>query len=113
MTPVARPRVDRRLVVEVAAIKQAIPLSALALATQNSNELGRHCCRVGADCALTPCASGCLGFLDGTTPMASPGANNVQHNHILNAMSNADLALLQPHLERVPLNFRQRLNAGV
>jgi CRP-like cAMP-binding protein len=32
-----------------------------------------------------------------------------QRNHLLNAMSNADLALLQPYLVRVPLNFRQRL----
>jgi CRP-like cAMP-binding protein len=37
---------------------------------------------------------------------------NVQRNGILNAMSNADLALLQPHLEAVPLKFRQRLQSS-
>jgi CRP-like cAMP-binding protein len=37
--------------------------------------------------------------------------NNVQRNRILNAMTNADLCLLQPHLEAVPLKFRQRLQA--
>jgi CRP-like cAMP-binding protein len=35
----------------------------------------------------------------------------LRRNHILNAMSNADLALLQPHLEAVPLRFRQRLQS--
>src|SRR5262245_27555669 len=44
--------------------------------------------------------------------MANPGAGNVQRNCILNAMSNADLALLQPHLERVPLKFRQHLQSS-
>src|SRR5262245_6231537 len=44
--------------------------------------------------------------------MANPGACNVQRNRILNAMSNADLALLQPHLEQVPLNFRQHLQSS-
>jgi CRP-like cAMP-binding protein len=37
------------------------------------------------------------------------GQSNVQRNRILSAMSNADLALLQPHLEKVSLKFRQRL----
>jgi CRP-like cAMP-binding protein len=40
------------------------------------------------------------------------GASNVQRNRILNAMSNADLALLQPHLERTELKFRQRLQSA-
>jgi hypothetical protein len=40
--------------------------------------------------------------------MLYSGEGNVQANRILNAMSNADLALLQPHLEKVPLKFRQR-----
>jgi len=44
--------------------------------------------------------------------MAKPGAGNVQRNRILNAMSNSDLALLQPHLERVPLKFRQHLQSS-
>ena len=46
----------------------------------------------------------------GPLPMAGPGASNLQRNRILGAMSNADLALLQPHLERVPLKMRQRLH---
>ena len=37
---------------------------------------------------------------------------SVQRNGILNAMSNSDLALLQPHLEAVPLKFRQRLQSS-
>src|SRR5215468_8663374 len=37
---------------------------------------------------------------------------NAPRNRILNAMSNADLALLQPHLEAVPLKFRQRLQSS-
>src|SRR5499426_4782866 len=57
-------------------------------------------------------AGGCPGFIDGTTPMAKPGAGNVQRNRILNAMSNSDLALLQPHLEHVPLKFRQHLQSS-
>jgi len=40
------------------------------------------------------------------------GQSNVQRNRILSAMSNADLALLQPHLEKVPLKFRQRLQSS-
>ena len=44
--------------------------------------------------------------------MADPAASNVQRNCILNAMSNSDLALLQPHLERVPLKFRQHLQSS-
>jgi len=43
--------------------------------------------------------------------MVVSGANNVQRNRILAALSNADLALLQPHLQRVPLKFRQRLHS--
>jgi len=42
--------------------------------------------------------------------MARPGAT--RRNRILNAMSNSDLALLQPHLEAVPLNFRQHLQSS-
>jgi len=38
--------------------------------------------------------------------------SNVQRNGILNAMSNAELSLLQPHLEKVPLKFRQRLQSS-
>src|SRR5262245_34724366 len=41
--------------------------------------------------------------------MVYSGESNVRRNRILDAMSNADLALLQPHLEAVPLRFRQRL----
>ena len=40
--------------------------------------------------------------------MDSQGTSNLQRNRILNAMSNADLALLQPHMERKELKFRQR-----
>ena len=42
--------------------------------------------------------------------MVGPRASNLQRNRILAALSNADLALLQPHLERVPLKMRQRLH---
>ena len=38
--------------------------------------------------------------------------SNVQRNRVLNALSTADLALLQPHLEQVPLKFRQRLQSS-
>lgn len=41
--------------------------------------------------------------------MVTKGASNVQRNLILKALSNDDLALLQPHLEATPLKFRQRL----
>jgi CRP-like cAMP-binding protein len=41
--------------------------------------------------------------------MARPGAT--KRNRILKAMSNSDLALLRPHLEAVPLNFRQHLQS--
>ena len=44
--------------------------------------------------------------------MSDLGASNVQRNRILNALSNADLALLQPHLEATPLKFRQRLQSS-
>jgi CRP-like cAMP-binding protein len=46
--------------------------------------------------------------------MVDPGEDNVRfrRNRILDAMSNADLALLQPHLEKVPLKFRQRLQSS-
>ena len=40
--------------------------------------------------------------------MAGHGTN-IQANRILNAMSPSDMALLQPHLGRVELKFRQRL----
>jgi CRP-like cAMP-binding protein len=36
----------------------------------------------------------------------------VQRNRILNALSNADLARLQPHLEPTSLKFRQRLQSS-
>jgi CRP-like cAMP-binding protein len=39
-------------------------------------------------------------------------ATNVQRNRILGAMSNADLSLLQPHLEWTQLKFRQRLHSA-
>jgi CRP-like cAMP-binding protein len=38
--------------------------------------------------------------------------SNTQRNRILNAMSNADLALLQPHLEKVTLKFGQSLQSS-
>jgi hypothetical protein len=44
--------------------------------------------------------------------MACTRDRNAPRNRILNAMSNADLALLQPHLEAVPLKFRQRLQSS-
>ena len=44
--------------------------------------------------------------------MVYSGESNLQRNRILNAMSNADLALLQPHLGAVPLRFRQRLQSS-
>jgi CRP-like cAMP-binding protein len=44
--------------------------------------------------------------------MVDQGASNVQRNRILRALSNADLALLQPHLEHAPLKFRQRLQSS-
>lgn len=40
------------------------------------------------------------------------GRTIVQRNHLLNAVSNADLALLQPYLARVPLKLRQRLQSA-
>lgn len=44
--------------------------------------------------------------------MVTQGTCNVQRNRILNAMSNSDLALLQPYLEPTPLRFRQRLQTA-
>lgn len=41
-----------------------------------------------------------------------PMERNARRNRVLNAMSNADLALLEPHLEAVPLEFRQRLQSS-
>jgi hypothetical protein len=38
--------------------------------------------------------------------------SNTQRNRILNAMSNANLALLQPHLEKVTLKFGQSLQSS-
>jgi CRP-like cAMP-binding protein len=38
-------------------------------------------------------------------------ACNAQRNRILGALSSSDLAILQPHLESVPLEFRQRLQS--
>lgn len=37
---------------------------------------------------------------------------NTQRNRILGAMSDADLSLLQPHMERTELKFRQRLQSA-
>ena len=44
--------------------------------------------------------------------MVCTGDRNAPRNRILNAMSNADLALLQPHLDAVPLKFRPRLQSS-
>jgi len=44
--------------------------------------------------------------------MVYPRDHNVQGNRILNAISNADLALLQPHLEKVPLKLGQSLQSS-
>ena len=44
--------------------------------------------------------------------MVEPGAPNVQRNRLLNSLSNADLALLQPHLRAEPLKFRQRIQSA-
>ena len=44
--------------------------------------------------------------------MAPQPRRNEQHNRILNALSSSDLALLQPHLEPVPLRFRDRLQSA-
>lgn len=44
--------------------------------------------------------------------MDAQGVPNLQRNRILNAMSNADLALLQPHMEWTELKFRQRLQSS-
>jgi CRP-like cAMP-binding protein len=48
----------------------------------------------------------------GTSVMVNQRACNVQRNRVLNALSNADLSLLQPHLELTPLKFRQRLQSA-
>src|SRR5262249_44055937 len=50
--------------------------------------------------------------IDGPKPMVYPRDHNVQRNRILNAMSNADLALLQPHLEKVTLKFGQSVQSS-
>jgi CRP-like cAMP-binding protein len=44
--------------------------------------------------------------------MASQPRGNEQRNRLLNALSSSDLALLQPHLEPVPLAFRERLQSA-
>jgi CRP-like cAMP-binding protein len=44
--------------------------------------------------------------------MATHAAPNEQRNHILAALSSNDLAILQPHLEPVPLGFRERLQSA-
>ena len=44
--------------------------------------------------------------------MVYPRDHNVQGNRILNAISNADMALLQPHLEKVPLKLGQSLQTS-
>jgi len=41
--------------------------------------------------------------------MADVGSNHALRNRVLNALSSQDFTLLQPHLEIVPLKFRQRL----
>jgi CRP-like cAMP-binding protein len=43
--------------------------------------------------------------------MVDQAASNVRRNGILGAISNADLARLQPHLQPTPLKFRQRLQS--
>ena len=43
---------------------------------------------------------------------STPRDHNVQGNRILNAISNVDLALLQPHLEKVPLKLGQSLQSS-
>lgn len=52
-----------------------------------------------------------IGF-DGTTMRDAVLGSNTQRNRVLNAMSNADLALLQPHLERVTFKFGQSLQSS-
>jgi hypothetical protein len=44
--------------------------------------------------------------------MVDQRASNVQRNGILNALSIADLALLQLHLEKAALKFQQRLQSS-
>ena len=44
--------------------------------------------------------------------MASGTAPNRQRNLLLNALSTADLALLQPHLQPTPLKLRQHLQVA-
>jgi hypothetical protein len=44
--------------------------------------------------------------------MATQAALNERRNHILAALSSSDLAILQPHLEPVPLGFRERLQSA-
>jgi CheY-like chemotaxis protein len=44
--------------------------------------------------------------------MARQTARNEQRNRILDALSSSDFAILQPHLEPVPLAFRQRLQSA-
>lgn len=44
--------------------------------------------------------------------MVGQAASNVRRNRILGAISNADLARLQPHLQPTPLKFRQRLQSA-
>src|SRR5262249_60143154 len=44
--------------------------------------------------------------------MVYPRDHNVQGNRILNAISNADLALLRLHLEKVPLKLGQSLQSS-
>jgi CRP-like cAMP-binding protein len=43
--------------------------------------------------------------------MIQSRASNLQGNRILAALSNADFALLRPHLELVSMKFRQRLQS--
>lgn len=95
-------RVDRRLVAEVTAIKQATRSAACA---SNARPIARVC-------ILKVCLGVDLSCPVGTKSMVCRRDTNAPRNRILNAMSNADLALLQPHLEPVPLKFRQCLQSS-
>lgn len=44
--------------------------------------------------------------------MAAQAAGNEQRNRILDSVSSSDFAILQPHLEPVPLKFRERLQSA-
>jgi CRP-like cAMP-binding protein len=44
--------------------------------------------------------------------LTRPAGRNEQRNRILNALSASDFAIVQPHLEPVPLRFRDRLQSA-